>query len=99
MAGTISRSKEKKSNLTILMISSFLITTFLFFIDEGNYNFDWSLDLFSWIVFFIYLVPILLFQVLISNLISKRVSKTLNSFLSVVIGSFIGISFVVGIIF
>ena len=36
------------------IIATFVIVTFLFYIDEGYYNFNWTLEIGSWIVFAMY---------------------------------------------
>lgn len=44
----------KQNSIPFSVINSFLITQFLFFIDEGYYNFSWMADLDNWLVFVFY---------------------------------------------
>lgn len=44
----------KKRALHLAAINSFLITQFLFFIDEGYYNFRWMINVGNWLVFVFY---------------------------------------------
>lgn len=90
---------SKRKELLILMTSSILITLFLFFIDEGNYNFNWATEPFVWIVFLIYAVPIFLGQLAMSKIVLKKISRIHKIILSILIGSVIGISFTIGILF
>jgi len=40
--------------LPLAAINSFLITQFLFFIDEGYYNFKWMMNIGNWLIFSFY---------------------------------------------
>jgi hypothetical protein len=44
-----------KSTIINLILAS-LLTLFLFYIDEGYYNFKWMLNPGNWIVYFFYVV-------------------------------------------
>ncbi|MDH7445945.1 hypothetical protein [Aquimarina sp. 2201CG14-23] len=90
---------SKNKELFILGISSILITLFLFFIDEGNYDFNWVAEPFVWIIFLIYAVPIFLGQLLVSKVMLKNISQTNKMLLSILIGSVIGITCTIGILF
>ncbi|CAM3596928.1 hypothetical protein [Flavobacterium saliperosum] len=48
----------KKRAFQLAVINSFLISQFLFFIDEGNYNFRWMTNMGNWLIFLIYLALI-----------------------------------------
>lgn len=52
-------------------VTAVLITVFLFFIDEGYYNFRWMADPGSWVVFPFYAVPIFALQLLFSLVILR----------------------------
>jgi len=82
------------NELYILSTSAILITLFLFFIDEGNYNFAWVKEPFAWVIFMIYAIPIFLGQVFVSRYIPKKNPRK-KLVLSVLIGSVIGITFTV----
>jgi len=40
----------------INLVLATALTLFLFYIDEGYYNFKWMLDAGSWVVYFLYVV-------------------------------------------
>jgi len=48
----------KKRAFHLAAINSFLITQFFFFIDEGNYNFQWMANIGNWLIFSVYLALI-----------------------------------------
>jgi len=95
MKSIISKNKE----LYILGISAVLITLFLFFIDEGNYDFNWSAEPFVWVIFLIYTIPIFLGQLLLSKVVLKNISQTKRIVLSILIGTIIGMTFTIGVLF
>jgi len=93
------KTKTKGNELMVLVSSTILITLFLFFIDEGYYNFKWMTNLGSWIVFIVYAAAIFLGQLIFSNLLLKKYQGIGKTLISVICGSSIGILFVIGIIF
>ena len=90
-------SIQTKSNKQayILLGSSVIITLFLFYIDEGYYNFKWMLQLSNWFAFVIYIIPIFGFQLLVLKLIGKIFSSQISTFLSIIIGAIIGLILVI----
>ncbi|GAA0719580.1 hypothetical protein GCM10009430_18810 [Aquimarina litoralis] len=90
----ISKNKE----LFILGSSAILITLFLFFIDEGNYNFNWLEEPFVWVIFGIYAIPIFLGQLFIYKVFLKNSRSTKKIMLSIFGGSIIGITATVSIL-
>lgn len=92
-------STSKGASTLPFILSSILITFLLFYIDEGNYNFEWMLEPGSWVVFFIYAFPLYLTQVLFSKVIVKPQKGWENTFLSIIIGSITGLTFVMGVVF
>jgi len=91
--------KLKNEGLAILIASSVLITMFLFFIDEGYYNFKWMLSIGNWIAFLVYFVAIFYGQLFFSTLLLKKYHGPGKTLLSVLGGTIIGILFVIGVIF
>ncbi len=89
---------SKNKELYILGISSILITLFLFFIDEGNYDFNWTAEPFVWVIFLIYAVPIFLGQLLLSKVVLKKINQTRRIILSILIGTAIGMTFTIGVL-
>jgi hypothetical protein len=71
----------------IYLLNAFVITQFLFFIDEGYYDFRWMSSLGNWIVFFIYLLAILLFEILIHFLLVRTLGSPVSRVLSALLGS------------
>jgi hypothetical protein len=90
-------SNQTKSNKQayVLLASSVIFTLFLFYIDEGYYNFKWMLQLSNWFAFVIYIIPIFGFQLLVLKLIGKIFSSQTSTFLSIIIGAIIGLTLVI----
>lgn len=97
----ITYETEKSAGIEFLIFSicSVLVTSFLFFIDEGLYSFRWMTNWGSWIVFVIYAIPILMGQLLMSSILYKIPNQLFKISLSMVIGLSLGVSFVVGLVF
>lgn len=72
----ISATKPQTDLIEFLapLFSAFLIVMFLFFIDEGYYDFRWMADAGNWFVFCIYLSIFFLLQWLISHFLFRRVT-------------------------
>ncbi|KAA1243542.1 hypothetical protein [Aquimarina sp. RZ0] len=90
---------SKNRELLILSSSSILSTLFLFFIDEGNYNFNWITEPLVWLIFLMYAVPIFLGQLFISKVILKKYNGTGIIIASILVGTTVGIAFTTGIVF
>lgn len=88
------QTKSSKQEF-ILLASSILLTLFLFYIDEGYYNFKWMLKLSNWMAFIIYVFPIFGFQLLILKLIGNKFSFQIATIISIVIGAAIGLTAVI----
>lgn len=91
---TAIQTKSNKQEL-VLLASSIALTLFLFYIDEGYYNFRWMLTLSNWFAFIIYVIPIFGFQLLVLKLIGKKISTQTSSLLSAIIGSLLGLILVI----
>ncbi len=89
----------ENNSLKILAMSAVLITTFLFFIDEGFYNFNWMTDIGSWIAFLIYAPAIFVGQVLVFKFGMGNLQGKTKTLLSIVLGAILGLIFVVGVVF
>lgn len=98
MVTTIHEKKIQKSNWNVFAVSSILITLFLFFIDEGYYNFNWMANIGNWIAFLIYVVPVFLFQLLIYAVALRRYPGRGKIWMSIVFGTAMALMLVIGII-
>lgn len=63
----------RKFELLPPFLSALFIVMFLFFIDEGYYDFRWMGDIGNWIVFVVYLAIFFPFQWLISHFVFRNV--------------------------
>ena len=81
-------TEKQKVPLTLFFAVAFCFTQFLFFIDEGYNSFKWMLSPANWLVFFIYLFPMVLCMYL-----GWRILK--NKTWSVLLGLLIGTSLVI----
>lgn len=84
-------ASPNRVNGLILLISAIIITNFLFFIDEGYYDFRWMSDAGNWIPFFIYLVVIFILQLVFSDIILKKYHGKNKTILSILEGAVIGL--------
>jgi hypothetical protein len=93
-------SIQTKSNKQayVFLFSAVIITLFLFYIDEGYYNFKWMLTLANWFAFLIYIIPIFGFQLLVYKLIGKLFSFQTSTILSIIIGAIIGLTLVISLL-
>jgi len=90
---------SKINSTYLLIVSSLLITLLLSFIEEGNYNFQWIYDFGSWIAFFLYSIVFFFFQFLVFHIVLKKYQNAGKILLSILIGTSIGLLFMLGIIF
>ncbi|MDX2196546.1 MAG: hypothetical protein NW207_09020 [Cytophagales bacterium] len=77
--------------LEFYIINTLLVTLFLFYIDEGYYNFKWMKNPLTWIGYFIYCLAIFSGQLLASDLLLKKYSGLAKILASIIIGTFLGI--------
>jgi uncharacterized protein YqgC (DUF456 family) len=83
---------KKPSLFLINLLVAFVVTTILFFIDDGYYNFNWTLHLSNWVFFVIYIVSIFLAQTLTEKFILKKYSGKNKTILTSLIGVPLGIA-------
>jgi hypothetical protein len=83
---------KKPSLFLINLLVAFVVTTILFFIDDGYYNFNWTLHLLNWVFFVIYIVSIFLGQTLTEKFILKKYSGKNKTILTSLIGVPLGIA-------
>ena len=87
MMTTQSISKKHDRSVAITLLSSVIITLFLFYIDEGFYNFNWMTDLGNWFVFGFYISLIFGSQILVYTLLKNGKILNKNLSWSIVIGT------------
>ncbi|MEQ9262413.1 MAG: hypothetical protein RLP14_04540 [Owenweeksia sp.] len=90
-------SRQNK-NYLLLVLSSLLLTLFLFFIDEGYYDFRWTKDWGNWIAFGIYVSGIYFGQWFVYYLMQRFYKGHGKIILSMVGGSVLGIALVISIL-
>ncbi|MBD77740.1 MAG: hypothetical protein CL840_02210 [Crocinitomicaceae bacterium] len=95
----IKANTQGKENIVILVLSALLITIFLFFIDEGYYNFKWMANVGNWIPFVVYAVAILAGQLLVSKFLLRNFKGSAKTPISIIGGAIIGVLFVISVIF
>ena len=66
----------KDNILSLSAINSFLISQFLFFIDEGFYDFRWMMSWRNWVIFTIYFLILFGLLLLINKLLKKITINT-----------------------
>ena len=66
----------KDNILSLSAINSFLISQFLFFIDEGFYDFRWMMSWENWVIFAIYFLILFGLLLLINKLLKKITINT-----------------------
>lgn len=92
---TASILKRNNTHLMVFLASTLVLNAFLFFIDEGYYNFEWMSDPFAWGIFTVYAIPVFGAQLLIYSLFPIKTGKTIKYVTSILIGSIIGITLTV----
>lgn len=90
----ITRSTHTKAIL-ISSLNSILVILFLFYIDEGYYNFNWMQHLGNWIAFGFYLIAFSTGQLLCHQLILARYKGSNKITLTSVIGIPLGFGIIV----
>lgn len=75
---------QKQNISLILLINSTFITLFLFFIDEGYYNFNWMSNAGAWFVFLMYSLFLFFVQIGISKLIGLKIKSSLKIVLGII---------------
>lgn len=87
---TLNPSK-RLSPVVINLTVSVLLTTFLFYIDEGYYNFNWTRNIGNWIMFVVYAGSMFLGQTLTEKFILKKYTGNSKSILTSLIGIPLGV--------
>lgn len=91
MAVSTLNPSKRLSPTVINLTVSVLLTTFLFYIDEGYNNFNWTRNLGNWIMFVAYAGSMFLGQTITDKLILKKYTGTSKPILTSVIGIPLGV--------
>lgn len=91
--------KDGSPRWMIHLASALVLTTFLCYIDEGHYNFNWMLDWGNWIAFGIYVIILWGFQMLLSLLFNLVLKDPWRTWLSSFTGSLLGLLFMIYVLF
>ena len=90
-------------DIKVILLSTLLITQFLFFIDEGYNDFRWMKSIGNWVVYFLYFGIISLGQLffwwLISGAVLNIKSSGLRSTLFIILGTVLSLALAFTIIF
>ena len=71
MIKTLPAPKPKTYGRAILLFGTLMVTHFLFYIDEGYYDFRWMRDIGNWIMFLIYTIVLSSLQLLVFEVTSR----------------------------
>ena len=97
-ASVISQSRSKNNSTFSFAFAAVFVTAFLFFIDEGLYNFTWMLDPGAWLVFLIYAIPLFAFQMLSFHFVLARYKGSGKIIMSSMLGIIGGTALVITIL-
>jgi hypothetical protein len=84
----IKDNNESLREYVPMVTSATLLTLILLYIDEGYYNFNWMLDIWNWVLGFMYVGVISIIQIAVYKLILFPLKGTLRTGLSIGIGIF-----------
>lgn len=74
-------------------IVSTLLTLFLFFIDEGYYNFNWMSKAGNWMAFLIYVSLFFAAELIVINYLFRNRSNTILTISKYALGALLGFIF------
>ena len=95
MESTKTISFGKLNDTSIYLLTSLIVTLFLFYIDEGYYNFKWMANVGAWIIFVIYVAIFLLTQLGFNFLTARFLSSQVRRTLSLLVGVPVGVIFLI----
>ena len=85
-------------DVVFIMSTAMIITLFLFYIDEGAYNFAWMKNAGNWIPFALYISGIVGGQVFINQLLLKKQNGKHKLLFTALFGVPLGIVFTIAFI-
>ena len=84
---------SERTRLSIFFLFSLLLVGYLFYLDEGNYNFEWMKSAGAWLIYFAYVIVIFFGQAIISEKFIATSPTFSRVFWSILLGPFLGASF------
>ena len=90
---------KNRNDVVLHLLISFIFTNFLFFIDEGYYDFRWMHDPGNWIVFGIYAGFMWLFSWLFAHFVLRKYTLGLRITLSALLGISAALILLIGVFF
>jgi hypothetical protein len=84
---TIVNTSRSSWHMMLHLAFAALITSYLFYLDEGFYSFMWMRNIGNWILFTVYGSFFLLGQLLVKYLMLRGYTGFLQTFLACIIGS------------
>jgi len=91
-----SRFYVPKSNLLAYSLTTFILIAYFFYLDEGNFNFEWAAHPVSWIIFSIYFVVFLVLLLLIDAFTFRKLVGAVKAAISILL--FLSASFMISYI-
>ena len=88
-------SKSKPSPVLVAITANVLVVLFLFFIDEGNFDFSWASNPGGWFAFGVYTVGILFCQCLTYLFILRKYKGEYKNTFTSLIGIPLGLILVI----
>lgn len=85
----IQSKKKDNGSIIIPIIVTFVAANFLFFIDEGYYDFRWMLKFGNWVIFLIYAGFLFGGQLLVKYTVFRKAKSysILSCFLGLIVGT------------
>jgi len=92
MPGTVTSFTKRTENVWIHVACAIGVTLFLFYIDEGYYNFEWMQEASNWVAFLIYATGLLFGQAIASVIILKNYKGKHKTLYSCLLGIPLGLT-------
>lgn len=89
LMNTVTQTRAKSNNW-ILILATFLVTNFFFYIDEGYFNFSWMTNWGNWVMFVVYFAFIYTGQWALTKIAWRFEPSPLSYIFGITLGTFIG---------
>lgn len=94
MSSTAFQAEQKYPPVVVSVLANLSTVLFLFFIDEGNFDFSWASNPGGWFAFFYYFLGILFCQCVVYLFVLRSYKGQYKNTLSSVIGIPVGLALV-----